>query len=167
MWPTFLTAYRFPMKMESLYQAHVPSEWQSASVGKGRPNILCVHAFMCVCWYQNPVCMSISPVAVTFYVILYLMGDLRINTVIINRVLLFPGGAETANMLPIPTPLLPSTLSLDRSLNTMYHLVVLMPSAFTLKWGRQMVTVTMEPQTGMERRRRRTHSEVEMDTQTL
>lgn len=165
MWPTFLTAYRFPMKMESLYQAHVPSEWQSASVGKGRPNIQCVHAFMCVCRHQNPVCMSISAVAVTFYVILYLKGDLCINTVIINRVLLFPGGAETANMPPIPVPLLPSTLSLDRSLNTMYHLVDLMPSASTLKRGRQMVTVTMEPQTEIERRRR--HSEVEMDTQTF
>lgn len=109
--------------------------------------------------------MSISAVAVTFYVILYLKGDLCINTVIINRVLLFPGGAETANMPPIPVPLLPSTLSLDRSLNTMYHLVDLMPSASTLKRGRQMVTVTMEPQTEIERRRR--HSEVEMDTQTF
>lgn len=30
MWPTFLTAYHFPMKMESLYDALVHSEQQPA-----------------------------------------------------------------------------------------------------------------------------------------
>lgn len=46
-----------------------------------------------------------------------------------HRVLLFPGGAETANI----TPPRPSTLSLDCTLNTMCHLDVLMPSASALK----------------------------------
>lgn len=38
--------------------------------------------------------------ALTFYVILYLKGGMCINTVVINRVLLFPGGDEAANMPP-------------------------------------------------------------------
>lgn len=72
-----------------------------------------------------------------------------------HRVLLVPGGAETANI----TPPRPSTLSLDCTLNTMCHLDVLMPSASALKCKESDVGDSNE--TGRLRQARtHTHSQV-------
>lgn len=47
----------------------MPSEWQSASAGKGRTNILCV------CAEAKILSVSGSAEGVIFYVILHLKGD--------------------------------------------------------------------------------------------
>lgn len=72
----------------------MPYEWQSALAGKGIPTVLSV------CRHQS-VCMCLQVLRLTFYVILYLKGGMCTNTVIINRVFLFPGGDEAANMPPM------------------------------------------------------------------
>lgn len=96
MWPTFPTAYRFSMKMESHISLSSPRA---------------VRVAVCISWQGNTnksKCVQMpkrvhvpkSVEALTFYVILYLKGGMCINTVVINRVLLFPGGDEAANMPP-------------------------------------------------------------------
>lgn len=123
----------------------MPSEWQSASAGKGRTNILCVlKPKFCLCqevlrvWYFTSFSISRGTNAAT----------------------LSSSTGFSCSLMEQTPPLPSSTPSLDRSLNTMCHLDVFIPSASTLKFRRQ---VTMEPQTEIERQRRR-HSEVDMDT---
>lgn len=131
MWPTFLTAYHFPMKMESLPQAHVSSEQQPArSHLHARTSMLIVKSSVC--------CMLPSVSAQTgFFHVCYLNR---------NAFTAVSAGFSLWRMLPTYTltPRSSSILSLCHSVNTMCHLVVLMESDSTLKSRRQIIT--MAPQ---------------------
>lgn len=109
MWPTIPTAYRFSMTMESHISLSSPRAFQvTVCISWERETSHFIWAclqYMCV-QILKPACVPTSAEAGTLYVILYLRGDLCINTVIINRVLLFPGGAKTANTSP-PWPSTP------------------------------------------------------------
>lgn len=105
-------------------------------------------------------CVPTSAEAVTFYVILHLKGDLCINAVIIT------GFSCSLVELKLPThiPRRQSTLSLDRTLNAMCHLDVLMPPYWNERKANNQNTED-SAEIGIERQRRR-HGEVEMDKHT-
>lgn len=93
MWPTFLTAYHFHIKTESLYQAHTPSVCISR-----RREFSCVHVY-CVLIAKSCVC-----VLRLCYVILYLKRNLYCHHQLGS---VAPGGAETANIPPTLAPIYP------------------------------------------------------------